>query len=128
MTRKKKIWYNYNSINKILEVYYTGEIEAKDLIDYGMSLSNEDLPKDLNILVDASQAEYQVSRNEFPKLVNNLKRNLKKFSLVRVAFVQTKPKETAYSILYGQKAVLPNYVHRVFSTKEAAEKWLLQTD
>jgi hypothetical protein len=119
------ISYKFNKKTLILEVIYQGKIYAQDLIEYGKSFSNEKyLPRELNILVDATQADYKVPRNEFPKLIIALKRDLKKFERIRVAFIQTKPKETAYSMLYGQKAILPNYVHRVFSEKQTALDWL----
>lgn len=108
-----------------MEVFYVGRIDINTVLDYGARFRKEkQFPKNLNMLVDATEADYAISRNDFPRIINALKKDLKNYDLVRVAFIQNKPRETAYSILYGQTAALSNYVHKVFSTREGALEWL----
>jgi len=119
--------YWFNNELQILEVTYSGDIYADDLIRYGEEIaSNQELPKDvLRILTDVTAARYQIYPHENEKLREALKRHTARFYMVRAAFLQTRPRETALSLLFSQNTGNPRYIHKVFSERDAALNWLL---
>lgn len=120
------IQYEYNSEMGIVEAVYTGDIHVSDLIAYGDKIyADQSLPRKLLVLTDVTKANYVYSTKEFEELMENLKRHLTAYKFIKVAFIQSKPKETAYSMLVTKMNPSPNYVRGVFSTREAALKWLL---
>ncbi|MDA3954288.1 MAG: hypothetical protein PF485_11620 [Bacteroidales bacterium] len=121
------ITYKFNTKLQILEVIYEGSIQLNDLMEFGNEIyGNDSLPRQLLILTDVTKAQYNIKRSEFQIMIDMLKEHVKPFQLVKAAFIQNKPKETAYSLILEMKNKLPNYYHSVFSTREAALSWLLQ--
>lgn len=119
--------FEFNKELNILEVRYSGIISLNDLIEFGNQIYEDNsLPKKLFILTDVTQAEYHIGLNEFPELLNNLQKHVSRFEYVRAAFIQSRPKETAYSILLSTENHIDNYYHEVFYTREAALHWLIQ--
>ncbi len=111
----------------ILEVRYLGKLGCKELTEFGESLSrNKMIPRELKILTDVREGEYDFSERELPVVLDALKIQLKAFTFIKAAFVQTRPKETAMSMITEQRNTIPNYYHKVFSTPDAAMKWLLE--
>ena len=121
------IEYWFNNKLQILEVTYSGDIYADDLIRYGEEIaSNPELPEDvLRILTDVTAARYHIHPHENETLREALKRHTARFYMVRAAFLQTSPRETALSLLFSQNTGNPRYIHKVFSERDAALNWLL---
>jgi len=121
------IGYWFNEELQILEVNYSGDVYADDLIGYGEEIaSNLDLPKDiLRILTDVTDATYHVHPREYDKLRENLRKHTAGFKMVRAAFLQHSPVETALSVLFSQNTGNPRYIHKVFSERSFALDWLL---
>jgi hypothetical protein len=116
----------FNTEKGILEVYYTGDIQFRDLIEFGNRIyTDTTLPRKLRMLTDVTHANYKIKINEFPGIIENLKMHLTAFEYIRAAFIQAKPKETAYSMLLTSQNPVKNYYHQVFSTREAALEWLI---
>jgi hypothetical protein len=66
------ISYKFNESLQILEVIYSGDIGFEDLTDYGDQIcSNEELPRNLKILADATKANYKVTPEEIPVVAKN---------------------------------------------------------
>lgn len=119
------IKYELNKELKILEVHYIGDIDLKELIEYGeMIRSDNSLPRDLRILTNASAAIYHLSRTDITEMMTVLKDQIKPYQTIKTAVIQEKPVETAISMLVDTGAPIPNYEHKVFSTREAALMWL----
>jgi hypothetical protein len=110
----------------ILEVVYSGNIILPDLIEFGDKIfSDQSLPRQLLILTDVTNATYHLSNEDFETVLKNIKKHLSAFEYIKGAFIQAKPRETAYSMLLSEKNPVKNYMRGVFSTRDAAEKWLL---
>jgi hypothetical protein len=119
------IKYTFNEDLQILEVKYEGDIKTEDIINHGQFISkNNTLPRKLKILTDSRNVNYNISPDAIPELTKELKQNLTKYEFIMDAFLHSKPKETAYSILLEVEQKYNNYSHKVFTTKEAAIDWL----
>jgi hypothetical protein len=120
-----KIFFNNEFL--ILEVEFIGEIHFTDLFEYGeMIRQDKDLPRDLKILTDATHAIYKLSPEEIALMLYDLKKQIKPYHSVKTAVIQDKPFETAISMLVDVDLNIPDYMHKVFSTREAAMDWLLE--
>lgn len=118
--------FKFNEQLQILEASYEGTIVINDLIDYGNKIfSNKSLPRDLKILTDATMADYNLKLHEFPVLIRELEKHIRPYNNIRAAFIQSRPRETAYSMLLEQEIPPGKYYHAVFSTRKAALEWLL---
>lgn len=116
----------FNKESGILEVHYSGNISVSDLIEFGNTVyADQNLPRKLLILTDVKKANYLFRVEDFEEIINNLKKHLSVFDYIKVALVQSKPKETAFSMLLSEKNPLNNYIRKVFSTRDAAISWLL---
>jgi len=83
------------------------------------------LPRNLKILTDATSASYNLSRSEISEMLNILINQIKPYQSVKTALIHEKPVETALSLLVDNDKPITGYEHKVFSTREAALKWLL---
>ena len=120
------IRFKYNQELEMLEVTYSGNITLQELIGFGEQVySDSSLPRNLKILTDVTNANYEISPDEFSELKRNLERHISAFDSVKAAYVHSKPKETAYSYIISQENSIPNYKRGVFSTIPAARNWLL---
>ncbi len=110
-----------------LEIEYKGPIFADEIIRFWDHLHvDQRLPMQLRVLTDASQAEYQIQPNDFQIILETMREHLKAYDWLKAAFIQTKPKETAFSIYLENNAFIENYIHAVFTDREAAMKWLFE--
>ncbi|HYW94332.1 MAG TPA: hypothetical protein VE870_01950, partial [Bacteroidales bacterium] len=66
------------------------------------------------------------NEKELPLFFSTIDEQLKGFSSVKAAYIQTAPRETAISLIAAQRTSNPNYFQKVFSTPEAALTWLLK--
>lgn len=116
----------YNPHKEILEVVYSGEIYFDQIKAYIHQLEYEfsDAGR-LRIFTDATAAEYKLKIDEVNKLLVILEGIMQDIGEVKIAFLHTSPKETAFSILLENTSGLSNYHHKVFSTREQAIRWLL---
>ncbi|NJO89716.1 MAG: hypothetical protein HC831_12780 [Chloroflexia bacterium] len=119
------IKYEFDSKSGILEIFYTGKIQLTDLIEFGNSIYTDNkLPRKLLMLTDVTNAEYEIEVEEFTELIEHLKKHVSAFEYIKAAFIQSKPKETAYSMILSNKNPIHNYYRAVFSTRAAAMEWL----
>jgi hypothetical protein len=118
--------YQFNKELQILEVSYEGDIGLDEIIEFGdLVYTDPGLPRDLKILTDATTARYTLTHSELKDLINLLAVHVKAYHSIKAAYIQTQPRETAYSYIVEMEAKLPNYYHAVFSTRQAAINWLL---
>ena len=119
---------SFNKDLQILEVIYEGDINTEDLFKLTKYFrENNKLPQKLNILIDASNGNYNFNPNEVGKFIEDINLTLKKFKFIKEAFIYSKPKETAISLLYASGQKNNNYYHKIFATKETALQWLIDT-
>lgn len=116
---------NFDEDSGVFKSDWTGDVYLKDIIDCIDSVSmNRDLPRRLRIITDSSKAKLLVQPEELPLIVEaNLKR-LDYYDTIIDAMIPANPHDTALAILYMELAAIAKYSFRIFSTPEAALKWL----
>jgi len=104
------ITYYFNKDLNIVETTYSGKIFIQDLLEFGEKIAADpDLPRDvLRIFTNVSRAEYEISPAHYPQLVNALRSHVEGFKLVKAAFLQETPRQTALSMLFGMEMSIPN--------------------
>ena len=115
----------YNVTLGVLEAKYSGEILPEEIIGYIRHIgNNKNYPRSLKLFSDISGAYFRFSPSEISKIVSASNKAIQNYSSFRSALLVSKPKETALSLLYTEMAKNQKYTVAVFSTKEAALKWL----
>ncbi len=115
----------FDDSNDILRVTYNGEITMTEFDEFGTFLmKNAQLPRTLNIIVDARNAVYNFSDEEFSEIIPKMQKHVKPYLQVNMAMVHEKPIETAYSMLMGKKSTITNFRQAVFATEDVALEWL----
>lgn len=119
----------YNENLHIVEVIYKGVIELEDIFEFGTNIEqNPYLPRKLRMLTDATQAKYNFSVDKIPLLAKNLEEHTKDFEWIKAAFIQSRPNETAISMILENENKSSHYIHRIFYTRESALEWLLNDE
>ncbi len=124
------ITYAFNKETGFLETTFEGEVSIKDIAEYIIMLSEDKtLPKKLKIFTDATKGKFSkgVVPKDLPKLVEANKVSLAQRDYIYDAFVLTGTLEMALGMLYKTISKTKKYKFNVFSTKEAAIKWLKDT-
>lgn len=117
--------FEYSDTDRIVYVHYSGTIEVQDVKDYIDSfLSDDTLPRNLYVLEDATNAHYNFGPKANKEIMQKLEQHAIKFTFIKVAFVQNKPKETAINVHYGYQMKLKNVIYEVFTYQASALKWL----
>lgn len=120
---------NYNEIQNILYITFTGRIAKSDISEcIQRTLNNTALPHRLLILENSISADFYFKRVDIRELSRMCKRGSNRFEQVRHASVQNTPKNTAYALLYEKNLVVSNYYFRIFSVEKNARNWLLAKD
>ena len=115
----------FNPQTGILDSKFVGDVAIKEIIDYIIATKkNESYPRVLKILTDASKANMHFLPDDLVKIVEENNKSIEKYDYIIDAIVLSSPKETALSILYQELAKNKKYKFQVFSTREAAAKWL----
>lgn len=116
----------FDASNNILHSKFSGNISFTELIEYFHQLGRNNIfPSSLYYFEDHTEAEYSFKASEVKKLARVLNICITRFEYIRVAIVQSKPKETAFSIMAIQNIKHNKVYALVFSTHEAAMEWLM---
>lgn len=117
---------SFNEKYEILEIVYSGDISFDDMISLGEKIrDNINLPRELKMLTDATKASYNFTPDKIPIINQKIKNDIKNYISVKAAFLQSRPTETAMSVVFEEQNEVEKYNHRIFSTREAALQWLL---
>ena len=117
--------YNFRAEKGVLYALVTGRIEAEEMMQRTEMLGQRtDLPRDLKILEDAREAVAVFGVSDVKPMLRNIEKHLGNFDSVRHAVVHSNPMNTAFALIADQFRKDKKYRIRVFSTVEAAEKWL----
>ena len=117
----------FNSETGILESKFEGEITIKQVTDYILSLSEDkSLPKKLKIFSDATKGTFSesITPNDLKEIVEANYKSLAARECIYDAFIINSSIEMALGQLYMEFSKSDNYYFNLFSTKEAAVKWL----
>lgn len=113
----------------ILVISFIGKINNDDIFNYLHEFSSiADLPSNLLLLYDLLNAELEVAPSDIKKISTIADSSTKKYQSVKTAFLVNDPKLTAYSTLFTNLANPNKTQRKIFSTKEAALKWLKQSN
>ena len=109
----------------IFVIRFVGEIGIEEIKEYLKKFKNiSNLPKEIKILYDLSDAEMTLSKKDIQTLNNLSILVTQKYDSVKAAFVVNKPNITAYSLMFSEKAPSSKTIRKVFSTEIAARDWL----
>jgi hypothetical protein len=86
--------------------------------------ANPQLPKNLAILQDARELRIQLNHKNIHHVHERLNSVSSRFTKIRHALVIEDPMHTALAFLLKELLKDQHYAFNVFSTKEAAYKWL----
>jgi hypothetical protein len=116
---------SFNQETGILSANYIGDVSLKQIRDYIIATKeNKSYPRDLKILSYGTEANFNVLPNELGLIVEENNKSLEVYDSIIDAIVLSGPKETALSMLYQELAKNRKYRFQIFSSREAAEKWL----
>jgi len=123
-----KVIYDYRF--DIYHEYFVGSFTIDDLINHYLSVGiNNQLPRKFNVIVDYTQAEFVFDIDELDRLGEAVEQNIKNYKYVKAAILHSKPYEQAVSMMFEDIVKdIPNFYTEIFTTKEAATKWLLFYD
>jgi len=119
--------------DKNLDIYhehFVGSFTIDDMVSYYDSAGkNKQLLRKRYVIVDYTQAEFIFSIEDLNKLADIVKKNIGNYKYVKAAVLHSKPYEQAISMIFEDLIKnIPNFYTQIFSTKEAATKWLLFYD
>lgn len=118
----------YNIEKGILYVEFYGKVDIVEFLTFIKMLGeNSDFPRDLNVLNDFRNAEFNFKPTQIPLIGGQIKRYAHLYNTVRIAAVYSNPKETAYGQLIERNTLVKNYTHKIFHTTESASEWLNPT-
>lgn len=118
--------FTFNVPKNRLDVTYTGIVTSNEIIDYIETVKNDkSLPRTLKIYTIAQNIEMNFKPEDLYKIVEAVKKSIQNYNFMIDAFIVDKTKETAFSLLFSNLSKHDNYKFNVFSTEQAAERWLL---
>ena len=116
---------NFNENSTFLEAKFEGEVNVIQIVEYIQETKESDLyPRTLKILTDARNANMNFKAEDLGVIVDENYKSLAKYDYIIDAFVLDSPTETALSILFDELVKSNKYKFKIFSTIQAASKWL----
>ena len=116
---------HFNGKKGILETEWTGDVDLKQILDYiNATQLNKDYPRRLKILTLALKANFKLSPEDLPKIVEANLKSIGQYEMVNDGIVLENPLDTALSYLYQKLSATNKYTFKVFSTSESAFNWL----
>ncbi len=111
----------------LLHTKLSGKIHFEDVEEhYSHIFESHDLPRDLNVMIDARYAQFQLKPADIEMIVAMAAECLPKYKRISEAIVVDKPYETMVAMLFEESSTLPGYHFKTFSTIKAAQNWLFQ--
>ena len=115
----------YNEEEHILYVTITGEVQLQDMLDaLGFIISSPELPRNLKILENATNAKIVFKVEELELIVEKLNECLLDFDSIQHAVIHSQPIGSAFVIIITKMIHHSGYVLKDFSTETAAKSWL----
>lgn len=109
----------------LLHINYSGTISKEQVLENIHHIFNNfKLPKELRVLEDARKATYELDVEANEEIQKAMSVYVKNFKFIKCAFIQDKAYETAINLSYEYQLPFPNFLYKVFATKENAVAWL----
>ena len=110
---------------KIIFANYSGSIRLNDISDFYSQLSAEFKNwEKLKLVQDEREAEFPETKQVLENAKSLVDILNSSFNSIKIAIVQDRPMETAYSYLFLANSSAKNYTIKVFSVEENAVKWI----
>lgn len=121
------IEYSYNDRDLILEVNVTGTLTIETIISHYERITNDvSLPRILRVLIDAKSAKFDIKMDDIKSTTDGVTKALQRYIYISEAILVDKPYATAVALLFNNNnGGLDSYDFQVFSTENAARKWLI---
>ncbi|TYA71664.1 hypothetical protein [Seonamhaeicola marinus] len=115
--------------HKLIVEYYKGHFELSDSF-YVKKIETSDsaYSPDYNLIVDFREAKIALTSKDVLTYVDFVKSQPQMQGNRKTAFLINTPKEAAITTLYSNYVSALTYIGEVFSTEEAALKWLKLKD
>ncbi|MFN8209424.1 MAG: STAS/SEC14 domain-containing protein [Bacteroidales bacterium] len=120
-----KIKYTFD--NELVRVTQSGVVDSETFNDLIALIvkDRKNLPSEIKILMDARRATFGSRPEDLKSILRKIKEHYKKFDSIKFAIILQNPYETAIGIIMQEMLrEIPSVVLRVFSTEQAAVKWL----
>ena len=119
------IHYNFDKRRQVLNCTMVGTITVDEVVVFIESIIKADfLLADLNMIIDMLDCEVLFQLNQLQKIADVNNRLLDRYLFVKQAIVLDKPLDTAMAYYYKQLSMQGNYMLELFTTIEAANKWM----
>jgi hypothetical protein len=110
---------------KVAVEYYEGQISLNDIIEFELSeMENSEYRPTLNFVADFRNAELIAAESDVKKFVDFLKKTEGIIDQRKVALVTDTPNQVVLTTLYALYTSDMPVKNKVFSTLDAAMKWL----
>ena len=111
----------------VFYVTFSGDVSKDNVMDYLDDFEKiGNLPKNLLTFYDLREANMFVKYSDILAISRKAKKVTNSYETVKTAFIVDSPGLTAYVMLYIMQSVRTKSVRKVFSTTDAAYKWLLE--
>ena len=120
-----KIKYTFD--NELVRVTQSGVVDSETFNDLIALIvkDRKNLPSEIKILMDARRATFGSRPEDLKSILRKIKEHYKKFDSIKFAIILQNPYETAIGIIMQEMLrEIPSVVLSVFSTEQAAVKWL----
>ena len=109
----------------ILFTKFEDQITLLEIVEYiRATKNNKEYPRILKILTDATNSNMNLEFEDLEVIVSENYKSIEKYDCIIDAIVLENPKETALSFLYKELVKTGKYKFEVFSTQEAALRWI----
>ena len=117
---------NYLLEEQIYIVAFTEKVDFKEVSEFIKEFySIKSLPNELYVLYDLRTADFKFTFNEIRLISKIAENSTKRYKKIKTAILVQNPKLTAYTMLFSIQSVGRKTQRKIFSTKDAAIKWLL---
>lgn len=125
MSNQKFGTYRILKDNKLIIEHYSGFFELIDSFYIKkIEISDPEYNPNFNMIIDFRKAKISVNSKDVNSYIDFFKSQPKMHGNRKTAFLIDSPKEAAITTLYSNHVSTLSYIGKVFSTIEAAVKWL----
>lgn len=115
----------FNKETNILETQFKDDVFLNEIIDYIITTKeNKSYPRTLKILTDSKHAVFKFTVSDLNAILSENVESLKNYDAIIDAIIIASPQTAALSLLYQELAKNDKYHFDVFSSHEAALRWL----
>lgn len=121
----KNISYHFDKEKNILISTITDILVIEDIINHYKLIENdESLPRNLKVLIQGKDFIFDIKGPEIKSVSKYVISALSKYNSIKEAIVLEHPYSTAIGLIFKEGNKYENYFFKVFSSSNAAEKWL----